>query len=47
MDSLIALENLGVYLKIKGLFLSAEEDSSFKDANGGRFYYTLLSYLEK
>ena len=42
-----AVDSLGVYLKIKGLFISAREDPDLKDAKFGEFYYTLLSYLEK
>jgi hypothetical protein len=43
----IALENLSNFLKVKGLFLLAYDDPGFKESDGGKFYYTLLSYLEK
>jgi hypothetical protein len=43
----IALETLSNFLKVKGLFLLAYDNPGFKEAEGGKFYYTLLSYLEK
>lgn len=34
-------------MKIKGLFMLANDNPGFKESNGGRFYYMLLSFLEK
>lgn len=45
MDKLV--DRLNDYMKIKGLLMQANNDPKFKKSDGGKFYYSLLSHLEK
>jgi hypothetical protein len=41
------MPSVKILQKVKGLFLLANDDPYFKESEGGKFYYVLLSYLEK
>jgi hypothetical protein len=41
------MPSVKILQKVKGLFLLANDNPDFKESEGGKFYYILLSYLEK